>query len=285
MKKLLLILLCVPLIGFGQGQVNCSLLDVTDVVIDNTNMTIDIAVYNGDTMDSHYPFIAYTIDALGDTIQNGNISLFVTFALDTSWYNYNISNPISPIYPLSIYFVYSNLTGSNPGDYTCFLSYHPSCDSVVTSFTQIDSSSTPQLIHFDIQTFGLSNGNFGYGGFVLIDDLGDTIAFENINTSTNVFGPMEYDTASRVLDVIQNFTLPFSGTLHLLSGWFAGNSNTSCVFPFNINTSITAINEISNKRNLLKITDILGREVNENRHTPLFYIYNDGTVEKKIIIE
>jgi len=34
-----------------------------------------------------------------------------------------------------------------------------------------------------------------------------------------------------------------------------------------------------------KITDILGREVNENRNTPLFYIYNDGTVEKKIIIE
>jgi hypothetical protein len=34
------------MIGFGQGQVNCSLLDVTDVVIDNTNMTIDIAFYN-----------------------------------------------------------------------------------------------------------------------------------------------------------------------------------------------------------------------------------------------
>ena len=210
MKKLLLLLLCVPLIGFGQGQVNCSLLDVTDVVIDNTNMTIDIAVYNGDTMDSHYPFIAYTIDALGDTIQNGNITWFVTPALDTSWYNYNILNPITPIYPLSVYFVYSNFTGPNPGEDTCILSYHPSCDSVITSFTQIDSSTTPHLIHFDIQTFGLSNGNFGYGGFVLIDDFGDTIAFENINTAANVFGPMEYDTDSRVLDVLQNFTLPFS---------------------------------------------------------------------------
>ena len=61
MKELLLLLLCVPLIGMGQGQVNCSLSNVTDVVIDNTNMTIDIAIYNGDTMDSHYPFIAYNI--------------------------------------------------------------------------------------------------------------------------------------------------------------------------------------------------------------------------------
>ena len=77
MKKLLLILLCVPLIGLGQVvTVNCSLLDVTDVVIDNTNMIIDIAVYNGDTMDTHYPFIAYTIDDLGDTIQSGNINWF-----------------------------------------------------------------------------------------------------------------------------------------------------------------------------------------------------------------
>ncbi len=286
MKKLLLISLCVPLIGFGQiVTVDCSLLDVTDIVIDNTNMTIEIEIYDGNTGGFQYPFVAFTIDAMGDTIQNGNINSFGTMGLDTSWYNYSIASPFNPIYPLSIYFVYSNFMGPNPGEDTCILSYHPSCDSIITSFIQIDSSSTPQLIHFDIQTFGLSNGNFGYGGFVLIDDFGDTIAFENINTAANVFGPMEYDTSSRVLDVVQNFTLPFSGTLHLLSGWFAGNSNTSCVFPFNINNSITDINEISNKRNLLKITDILGREVNENRNTPLFYIYNDGTVEKKIIIE
>ena len=50
MKKLLLLLLCVPLIGFGQiVTVDCSLLDVTDIVIDNTNMTIDIEIYDGNT--------------------------------------------------------------------------------------------------------------------------------------------------------------------------------------------------------------------------------------------
>ena len=171
------------MIVWAQGQVNYSLLNVTDVVIDNINMSIDIAVYNGDTMDTHYPFIAYTIDDLGDTIQSGNITWFVTPALDTSWYSYTLSNSVIPAYPLSIYFVYSNFTGPNPGEDTCILSYHPSCDSVIVSFTQIDSSISPHLIHFDIQTFGLSNGNFGYGGFVLIDFFGDTIAFENINTA------------------------------------------------------------------------------------------------------
>ena len=284
MRQLLLTLLFVPIISFGQGQVNCSLLDVTDVLIDNNNMTIEIAIYNGDTMDTHYPFAAYTIDAFGDTIQNGNINWFVTFASDTSWYNYGLLNSISPIYPLSIYFVYSNFTSPNPGEDTCILYYHPSCDSVLTTFNQIDSSSTPHLISFNIETLGLNNSNFGYGGFVLLNELGDTVAFENINTAGNVFGPMEYDSDTRILDVIQNITIPFYGTLHLITGWFAGNPSTSCIFPFNINNSTTGMNEIIDTKILLKITDLLGRETKQTNQ-PLFYIYDDGTVEKIIAIE
>ena len=38
-------------------------------------------------------------------------------------------------------------------------------------------------------------------------------------------------------------------------------------------------------KQLLKIMDILGRETTESKNTPLFYIYDDGTVEKKIILE
>jgi hypothetical protein len=48
----------------------------------------------------------------------------------------------------------------------------------------------------------------------------------------------------------------------------------------------TAINELnSSNRELLKVVDILGRNANEDKNKPLFYIYNDGTVEKKIILE
>jgi hypothetical protein len=50
-------------------------------------------------------------------------------------------------------------------------------------------------------------------------------------------------------------------------------------------TTVSAIEEQTTNKELLKVTDILGREVNEKRNTPLFYIYKDGTVEKKIIIE
>ncbi|MDC0204479.1 hypothetical protein OAJ65_01640 [Flavobacteriales bacterium] len=41
----------------------------------------------------------------------------------------------------------------------------------------------------------------------------------------------------------------------------------------------------NNTRSLLKIVDILGRDSHQNNKTILFYIYDDGTVEKKIIIE
>ena len=284
MKKLLLILLCLPMIGFGQGQVNCSLLNVTDVVIDNTNLTIDIAVYNGDTMDTHYPFIAYIIDDLGDTIQNGNISWFVTPALDTSWYSYTLSNSVMPAYPLSVYFVHSNFISTPATEDTCILSYDPSCDSVIVSFNQIDTISTPDLIYFDVQVFGYGP-SVGYPGFVLLNSVGDTIAYENFNTAGNVFTLLANTTETRSLEVVQNFSLPFSGDLHLVDGWFAGNPTTECIYPFNISIGTTDINEIDKSRNVIEIIDLLGRESNGMKNQFLFYIYDDGTVEKKVVIE
>jgi hypothetical protein len=47
----------------------------------------------------------------------------------------------------------------------------------------------------------------------------------------------------------------------------------------------SSITEIHTERKLIKIIDVLGRKVLGNSHQPLFYIYNDGTVENRIIIE
>tara|TARA_B110000971_G_C19879572_1_gene440044 strand:- start:495 stop:743 length:249 start_codon:yes stop_codon:yes gene_type:complete len=77
----LIIIIFTQLSAFGQGKVNCSLLQATNVIINNSNLTIDFGIYNGDTMAKHYPYIAFTIDNSGDTIQHGNINWFVTFAL------------------------------------------------------------------------------------------------------------------------------------------------------------------------------------------------------------
>ena len=41
----------------------------------------------------------------------------------------------------------------------------------------------------------------------------------------------------------------------------------------------------SERRILIKIIDILGRKSKVIKNQTLFYIYDDGTVEKKIIVE
>ena len=91
-----------------------------------------------------------------------------------------------------------------------------------------------------------------------------------------------------------NDKLIFNGTDHL---WAAsGNSNPKFVqaldfttnflyplLPCSQTTSITTI--IKNEKKLIRIVDVLGREVLPTKNAPLFYIYDDGTVEKKLIVK
>ena len=44
-------------------------------------------------------------------------------------------------------------------------------------------------------------------------------------------------------------------------------------------------NQISNQRTLLEVRDVLGRESDLIHNQPLFFLYSDGSVEKKIIIK
>ena len=47
----------------------------------------------------------------------------------------------------------------------------------------------------------------------------------------------------------------------------------------------SAIQEQTTNKELLKITNLLGREVKGTKNEVLFYIYDDGTLEKRIVIE
>jgi len=48
---------------------------------------------------------------------------------------------------------------------------------------------------------------------------------------------------------------------------------------------VSAIEEYATNKKLLKVTDLLGRETKGTKNEILFYIYDDGKVEKKLIIE
>ena len=52
-----------------------------------------------------------------------------------------------------------------------------------------------------------------------------------------------------------------------------------------LNTSTAINNFILEKKRLIKLVDLMGRETIEVKNKPLFYIYSDGTVKKKIIFE
>ena len=48
---------------------------------------------------------------------------------------------------------------------------------------------------------------------------------------------------------------------------------------------VSGVEEQTTNKTLLKITDLLGRETKGSKNDVLFYIYDDGTVEKRIVIE
>ena len=157
------------------------------------------------------------------------------------------------------------------------------CDSVNVVLSNMDLYLNQ--ISIDVNTLGLGSIGFPYGGFVLLNSLGDTVAMENLSTAGNVYGLIPYNTENRNLDIIQSINLPFTGSLHLVSYLFAGNSSTSCVYNFNIPNSVSGINNYFENKKIIKTIDLLGRERNIQNNNFIIYIYDDGSVERKVIFE
>ena len=69
------------------------------------------------------------------------------------------------------------------------------------------------------------------------------------------------------------------------TNWTVANGSINTQHYFSNNCTSTVIEEYNANKGILKITDLLGRETTDIKNEVLFYIYDDGTVEKKIIIE
>jgi hypothetical protein len=129
----------------------------------------------------------------------------------------------------------------------------------------------------------------GYNSFLnyphvafTIDANGDTIQIGNMN----LFGAFNYDTTWYNYSIFSQSLFP---TYPLTSYFVYTNSLTfmsdTCVLTYN-STTTTGISDLDkNKSNLVKITDMLGKETPYRRKLPLLYIYDDGKVEKRIIID
>jgi hypothetical protein len=102
-----------------------------------------------------------------------------------------------------------------------------------------------------------------------------------LDLSTNISLYILYANGNPLLNCIQTVSNPtFTPVID------AGTVlNTNCSYGTILNCSgTTSIQEQTTNKELLKITDLLGRETKETNQ-PLFYIYDDGTVEKRIVIE
>jgi len=109
----------------------------------------------------------------------------------------------------------------------------------------------------------------------------DSTVYTSITMDYNT---SSYDTLTVTASIVWN-GLPLS-----VSGDYSTAliNSVGCDSIVNLNLTVTAtgISDIANtKCNLVKITNMLGQETPYRRNAPLFYIYDDGTLEKRIVIE
>ena len=159
------------------------------------------------------------------------------------------------------------------------------CDSIQINLISIDTLSNPITIDFEVNPNYTTNYNFPYCGLFLFDNNGDTLAYQPL-LSGNVYGINQGLVETRTLEATSNFSYFFSGVLQIVNDWHSGGPTyVACEFPINFSTTELLETFSSFDKILIKSIDILGRDVNPEKNKPFIEIYNDGTVEKKMIIE
>tara|TARA_B110000003_G_scaffold240667_1_gene247444 strand:+ start:369 stop:1562 length:1194 start_codon:yes stop_codon:yes gene_type:complete len=74
---------------------------------------------------------------------------------------------------------------------------------------------------------------------------------------------------------------------YILTGLFYQNSDSVNIALIKLDSqgTISSIIELNKNKKLIGIRNILGQRTPYRRNTPLFYIYDDGTVEKRIVVD
>ena len=262
MKKQLLILLCFPLMTLAQQ---------TYVPDDNFEAYLEAnGMGNGIAND--------------DYVTTANINTVTHLSLPNSWLFNN-----DTIY---------DLTGIE--DFTDL--YLLDCS--FNQLTSLDLSQNTALYHLDCYTNQLTSLNI-----IGLTNLRNVQCMENKITNLDVSSNTDLEVLYCRENELTSLNLA-NGKDSNWVGLYAGtNPNLYCItvdngavawftdyftsFFDNIDpqhyfsnncSGTTSIQEHTTNKELLKVTDILGRKTKQTNQ-PLFYIYDDGTVEKRIVIE
>ena len=253
MKKLLLILLCFPMIGFGQN-----------VNIPDAN------------------FKAYLI---GEPLINANGDSEIQVS-EASSFNGQISCENMNITDLTGIEYFINLTG-------LYCPYNQ-----ITSLNISQNISLTGLSCYDNQLTSLNlNGAislqfvYSWNNQLVNLDVSQNTSLISLVCNNNQLISLDLSQISCTLQINES---DFSENPNLncievtdLSCWqnnFIGFLDTTYQYYSTNCSGVTFISEYTTNKELLKVIDLLGRETKQTNQL-LLYIYNDGTVVKKIIIE
>ena len=235
-------------------------------------------------------------------IYTAHLRTIINESLDTSWFLQNISSLQSLAYPAVIsdtekgysnHDFFDNI--SQVSVLNQWISAQPLMPVILARINDLTQNPeinlTPPTIsnlnifgnYISAEVFGadsvhlmltLSEYNSGFQQIVMHDDgqNGDVVAGDGIYT-TNYQFPVNGEEVKFYIRAYNN------DALILLPERAEYVFYTYSLTTSNINTSNT------NQKKLLDVTDILGKSIIPKYNMPLFYIYDDGTVEKKIIIE
>jgi hypothetical protein len=124
------------------------------------------------------------------------------------------------------------------------------------NITSLDLSNNSWLHHLNCENNKLTDLDLrnGYNNQILEFQVLDNFWLNCINVDDSVWSDNNW-----TIDLWQNFSENCNGT--------------------------TSIQEYNSNKKIQKVTDILGRQTKGTKNEVLFYIYDDGSVEKKIIFE
>mgnify|MGYP001364125792 FL=1 len=156
------------------------------------------------------------------------------------------------------------------GLYHTFLSFSTGCGAECDTTGDQVCDTPPTTPTFDCDTSNLcSNDLLGPSAFTM--DMPDQLEnYMSYNDCQSLFTQGQKDRMRGFLT-----------TLDTLNGLYLDSNliTTGLMQP----TAITEVPDTENRK-LLKIVDVLGRDTPFKKNTPLFYLYDDWTVERRIVI-
>jgi len=199
--------------------------------------------------------------------------------LDNGSCGYNTSSNDTLYVTASI--VWNGMPLNVSGDYSVILINSDGCDSIANlnlTITQPnsfiagnDTICYNQNIDAEVSVY-FSNGTTPFTFIYAINGISQPSITTNVN-------PYVISTQQQGIYTLTSFTdANVVGTISGSAMVVVNNSPIDCPPP-------SAIQEHNTNKELLKVTDLLGRETKGTKNEVLFYIYDDGTVEKRIIVE